>query len=211
MPWFEGRWPAGSGSARTPATTTSRGSGGARIDAKAEELVNDVLYQTGALREFTRRHGATLQHVKPHGALYMEAARNAELSSLLVEALGRSSPNTPIFCMGASETFRVCKAAGHPVIREFYSDRDYAEDGTIVFTRHMRVLDPKEVAERCVRACKTGKVKTASGVDIDIEFESICFHSDTPGALAIGTAIRDALIENGIRIMPAAEVMSAAA
>jgi len=194
-----------------PGYNDIQGFGRRRIDAKAEELVNDILYQVGALREFTRRYGGTLQHVKPHGALYMEAARNAELSSLLVEALGRSSPNTPIFCMGASETFRVCKAAGHPVIREFYSDRDYAEDGTIVFTRHMRVLDPKEVAERCVRACTTGKVMTASGVDIDIEFESICFHSDTPGALAIGTAIRDALIENGIRIMPAAEVMSAAA
>lgn len=194
-----------------PAYHDLQGFGRRRIDAKPEELVNDVLYQMGALREFTRRHGGSLQHVKPHGALYMEAARNAELSGLLVEALRRSSPNTAIFCMGAAETYRVAKAAGHPVIREFYSDRDYDETGTIVFTRRMRVLDPKEVAERCIRACQTGKVKTASGVDIDIEFESICFHSDTPGALAIGAAIRDALVENGIRIMPAAEVMAAAA
>tara|TARA_R110002020_G_scaffold113518_33_gene261219 strand:- start:3257 stop:4159 length:903 start_codon:yes stop_codon:yes gene_type:complete len=194
-----------------PAYNDLQGFGRRRIDAKPEELVNDVLYQVGALREFTRRHGGTLQHVKPHGALYMEAARNAELSGQLVEALGRSSPNTPLFCMGSSETYRVARAAGFPVVREFYADRDYDETGTIVFTRRMRVLDPKDVAERCVRACLTGKVRAESGVDIDIEFESICFHSDTPGALAIGAALRDALIENGVRLMPAAEVMAAAA
>lgn len=194
-----------------PAYRDLQGFGRRRIEAKPEELVNDVLYQLGALREFTRRHGGNVQHVKPHGALYMEAARNTELSGLIVEALTRSSPGTAIFCMGTSETYRVAGAAGVPAVREFYADRDYDDSGSIVFTRRMRALDPGEVAERCVRACQTGKVKTQSGTDIDIEFESICFHSDTPGALAIGRAIRDALTGNGIKLMPAAEVMAAAA
>lgn len=181
------------------------------ISASPEELVNDIVYQLGALREFARRHGAKLQHVKPHGALYMEAAKNAELSQLLVDALLKCSPDTAVFCMDVSETYRIARSAGLTVVREFYADRDYDNSGSIVFTRRMRVLNPDEVAEKCIRACQEGKVRTVDGDDIDVSFESICFHSDTPGALAIGTAVRRALVDNGIRILPAAELVPKAA
>lgn len=181
------------------------------IQARPDELVNDILYQVGALREFARRHGTRLQHIKPHGALYMEAARDERMSRLLVEALLKSSPETLLFCMDVSVTHAVARDAGLPVIREFYADRDYDRSGSIVFARRMRPLDPNEVAAKCVRACREGKVRTVEGDDIAIAFESICFHSDTPGALAIGAAIRDALLGNGIRIAPAAEILGLAA
>ncbi|HAE46433.1 MAG: lactam utilization protein LamB [Tistrella sp.] len=180
------------------------------IQARPEELVNDIIYQLGALREFARRHGVRLQHVKPHGALYMEVARDETLSQLLVEALLKSSPETYLYCMDVSVTCAVARAAGLPVIREFYADRDYDNSGSIVFARRMRALDPEEVARKCVRACLEGRVRTVEGDDIEIEFESICFHSDTPGALKIGTAIRAGLIDAGIRIANAAEVSAAA-
>ncbi|MEX0924309.1 MAG: 5-oxoprolinase subunit PxpA [Rhodovibrionaceae bacterium] len=181
------------------------------INANPEELVNDIVYQLGALREFARRHGAKLQHVKPHGALYMEAAKNAELSQLMVDALLKCSPDTAVFCMDVSETYRIAKSAGLTVVREFYADRDYDRSGGIVFTRRMRRLDPDEVAEKCLRACQEGKVRTVEGDDIEIGFDSICFHSDTPGALGIGKALRAALIDNGVRIIPAAEIIDKAA
>lgn len=177
------------------------------IQARPEELINDIVYQVGALREFTRRHGVRLQHVKPHGALYMQVAEDENLSRQLVETLAKSSPETLLFCMGSSKTYGIARAAGIPVVREFYADRDYASSGSIVFSRKMRRLDPQEVADKCIRACLEGKVHTVDGDDISIEFESICFHSDTPGALAIGKAVRAGLIENGIRIAPAAEVL----
>lgn len=181
------------------------------MQAKPEELVNDILYQVGALREFARRHGTRLQHVKLHGALYMEAARSEELSRLLVDALLKSSPETLLFCMGVSQTCTIARDAGLPVVREFYADRDYDRSGSIVFARRMRPLDPAEVADKCVRACLDGKVRTVDDDDIDIAFDSICFHSDTPGALSIGTAVRDALLKAGLRIAAAAEVAAVAA
>ncbi|MBP5858434.1 5-oxoprolinase subunit PxpA [Marivibrio halodurans] len=181
------------------------------IQANPDELVNDIVYQVGALREFARRHGTKLQHVKPHGALYMEAATNAELSERLVDALLKCSPDTALFCMHVSETYRIAKAAGIAVVREFYADRDYSDSGSIVFTRRMRALNPQEVADKCVRACLEGKVRTVEGNDIDIPFESICFHSDTPGAHEIGKAVRAGLVENGIRILPAGELLARAA
>lgn len=176
------------------------GFGRRKINGSSDELVNDILYQVGALREFARRHGARLSHVKPHGALYMELADNEAFSRVFVDAMRVVAPNTPIFCMGVSETYRVAVEAGHPVVREFYADRDYSSSGSIVFTRHAGRLTPRNVAEKVVRACRDGRVKTVDGADIEIAFESICFHSDTPGSQEIAAAMREALVEEGIRI-----------
>ena len=184
-----------------------QGFGRRRIDGASEEIVNDVVYQIGALREFARRHGAQLQHVKPHGALYMELAANEALSRSFISLMRTVAPSAFVFCMDISKTYRIAVEAGQPVIREFYADRDYDRSGSIVFTRQGKKLDPQAVAEKVVRACQTGKVRTVEGDDIDIEFESICFHSDTPGALEIATAMRSALIASGIRIAPVSEII----
>lgn len=191
-----------------PAYNDLQGFGRRKIDAADDELVNDILYQIGALREFGRRHEVPLQHVKPHGALYMEAARNEDLSRHLVETLHATSPELILFCMGAAVTFEVAKRHSHPVVREFYSDRDYGDDGMIIFTRKGAAMDPTAIAQKCLRACQEGKVKTESGKDIDVAFESICVHSDTPGAVEILKEIRKALTENGIAIAPARDVLA---
>lgn len=183
-----------------PAYDDRQGFGRRVIAAQPEELVNDILYQTGALREFARRHGTDLQHVKPHGALYMTLAKDAEFSKLLVDALRKTSPDLFLFMMDIAVTKDVARAAGQPIVREFYADRDYDASGSIVFARKVSGFDPVAVAEKCVKACTEGKVTTVDGQEIDIAFESICFHSDTPGALKIGTAIRDALTSAGIDI-----------
>ena len=72
----------------------------------------------------------------------------------------------------------------------------------------MGKLDPGVVAEKVVRACLEGKVRTEDGDDIDIEFESICFHSDTPGCDEIAATMRAALIANGVRIAPVSALSS---
>ncbi|WP_281968459.1 5-oxoprolinase subunit PxpA [Roseovarius nanhaiticus] len=191
-----------------PAYNDLQGFGRRKIDAADDELVNDILYQVGALREFGRRHDVPLQHVKPHGALYMEAARNEDLSRHLVETLQATAPDLILFCMGAAITHEVARRHSHPVVREFYSDREYGADGMIVFTRKGAQMDPEQIAQKCLRACREGVVETVDGKDIEVEFESICFHSDTPGALEIGRAIRKTLTENGIAIAPAADVLA---
>lgn len=179
-----------------------QGFGRRYIDANNEELINDITYQIGAVREFGRRHGISLQHVKLHGALYMEAAKNADLSGRYVNLLKKIAPEAMLYCMGGSETERAAQSAGYKVIREFYADRHYGDSGSIVFTRNVGQLSPEAVAEKCIRACEDGTVETVEGNIISIEFESICFHSDTSGALEIGKAIREALDKNGIQVLP---------
>lgn len=176
------------------------GFGRRHIQAPADELVNDMLYQLGALREFARLAGVPLQHIKPHGALYMHAARDEALSRALVSALQQVDPALRLFCMASSVTFQVAREQGLPVVREFYADRDYDATGSIVFTRRVGALDPGAVAAKVLRACAEGLVRTVEGADIAVGFDSVCIHSDTPGALALVQATRQALTGQGIRV-----------
>jgi len=176
------------------------GFGRRHIAAPATELVNDMLYQLGALREFARLHGLALQHIKPHGALYMHLARDEEAARLLVETLQRVDPTLLLFCMDGSATCRWAEALGQPVVREFYADREYDVTGSIVFIRRVTAWDPDQVAEKVLRACREGQVRTVNGQDIPIRFDSICIHSDTPGALALVQRTRERLAAAGIAV-----------
>ena len=191
-----------------PGYNDLQGFGRRYIQTSSEELVNDIIYQMGAIREFGRKHGLALQHLKPHGALYMEAAVNAELSQMIIDMLGKSSGETILFCMEASKTYELAKQSGYPVVRELFADRDYDNTGSIVFKRQVSRPDPAAIAAKCVKACKTGMVMTVEGDEIEIGFESICFHSDTPGALEVGKAIKAALMEAGITIASASTVLA---
>jgi UPF0271 protein len=151
-----------------PGYNDLQGFGRRKISGSNKEIVNDIVYQVGALREFCRRHGTSMQHVKPHGALYMELAANPELSDAFIE---------------------------------------YMRTGWIVFTRDAGRPDPKAIARKVLRACTEGKVRTVQGRDIPIEFESICFHSDTLGALDIVREMREALVAEGIRIAPVSQIL----
>lgn len=176
------------------------GFGRRHINVPATELINDMLYQLGALREFARLHGAKLQHIKPHGALYMHLARDEQAAREFVETLQRIDPELLLFCMPNSATWRAAQALGQPTVREFYADRDYDNSGSIVFIRRVKALDPREVAAKVLRACQEGRVRTVEGDDIEIAFDSVCIHSDTPGALALVQATRAALLDAGIAI-----------
>ena len=179
------------------------GFGRREMDVSPDEIHAELIYQLGALREFARYHDMEVQHVKPHGALYMVAARDEELSRAIVEAIQRVDSGLLLFCMQASVTYEVAQKMGQPVAAEFYADREYNDDGQIIFTRSVaEELDPEEVGQRVVRAVTEGKVKTESGNDIEVASDSVCVHGDTPGAIKLAEAIAKKLEENGIEIRP---------
>lgn len=176
------------------------GFGRRHIDAGADELVNDCLYQIGAVREFAARRGHRLQHVKLHGALYMHAADDEEFAGAFVTALQKTSPELPVLCMANTPFEAVAEQHGQPVVREFYADRHYGDNGRIVFTRDVGALSPDETAEKVRLACREGVVHTVTGNTVPVAFESICVHSDTRGAYDLMVATRRALAEEGIPV-----------
>jgi UPF0271 protein len=179
------------------------GFGRREIDVPPDEIHDEIIYQLGALREFARYYDMEVQHVKPHGALYMVAARDEELSRAIIEAIQRVDPGLWLFCMQASVTYQLAQKMDQPVVAEFYADREYNDDAQIVFTRSVaEELDPEEVGDRVVRAVTEKKVKTESGKDIDVASDSVCVHGDTPGAVRLAEAIARKLGENDIEIRP---------
>src|SRR3712207_33836 len=144
-----------------------------------------------------------VQHVTPHGALYMVAARDEELSRAIIEAIQHVDPGLYLFCMQASVTYDLARQMNQPVAVEFFADRAYNDDGQIVFTRAVtEELHPEEVGDRVVRAVTEGKVTAESGADVDVASDSVCVHGDTPGAVRLAEAITRKLGENGIEIRP---------
>ena len=179
------------------------GFGRREMDVPPDEIHDEIIYQLGALREFARYYDMEVQHVKPHGALYMVAARDEELSRAIIEAIQRVDRGLLLFCMRASVTYEVARKMDQPVVAEFYADREYNDDGQIVFTRSVaEELDPEEVGDRVVRAVTEKKVKTESGKDIDVASDSVCVHGDTPGAVRLAEVIARKLGENDIEIRP---------
>jgi 5-oxoprolinase (ATP-hydrolysing) subunit A len=179
------------------------GFGRREMDVPPDEIHDEIVYQLGALREFARYYDMEVQHVKPHGALYMVAARDEELSRAIIEAIQRVDPGLLLFCMQASVTYQLAQKMDQPVVAEFYADREYNDDAQIVFTRSVaEELDPEEVGDRAVRAVTENMVKTESGKYIEVASDSVCVHGDTPGAVRLAEAIARKLGENGIEIRP---------
>lgn len=179
------------------------GFGRRELDVTPQEIRDELIYQLGALREFTRLLDMEVQHVKPHGALYMAAARDEDLSRAIVQAIQEADPGLLLYCMQSSVTYEVAEEMGQPVAREFFADRGYGDDGQIIFIRNVAdKLDPPAVGDRVVRAVTEGKVESETGRDIEMSADSVCVHGDTPGAVEIAEAIARRLREGGVEIGP---------
>lgn len=179
------------------------GFGRREMGVTPDEVHDELIYQLGALREFARLYGMEVQHVKPHASLYMTAARDEEISRAIIEAIQKVDPDLVIYCMSASVTYEVAKKMDQPVATEFFADRDYNDEGRIVFTRKVtEELNAEEAGDRVVRSVVEGKVTTLNGNDIEIPADSVCVHSDTPGAVELAKAIVRKLAENDIEIRP---------
>src|SRR3954452_20491829 len=173
-----------------PSLPDLQGFGRREVKMPREEIANCIIYQVGALTGFLRAEGITLNHIKPHGSLYGMAARNEEVA----HAISDAADVFKVPLMGMVGTFheRIYTQRGHEFIAEFYTDLDYADDGSLIITREHEAKDPKEAAARSVRAIKEGKVVSVGGRDVDVRADAICIHSDTPNAVAIAEAVRHA-------------------
>jgi UPF0271 protein len=174
-----------------PSLPDLQGFGRREMKIGREELANCIIYQVGALKGFLEAEGLPLNHVKPHGSLYGMAARMEEIAHAVCDAADVFK--VPLMGMINTQHEKVYQSRGHTFIAEFYTDLDYSDDGGLIITCEHEAKDPKDAAARSVRAIKEGKVKSIGGKDVAVRADAICIHSDTPNAIAIATAVRDAV------------------
>ena len=174
-----------------PSLPDLQGFGRREMKISREELANCIIYQVGALTGFLAAEGMTLNHIKPHGSLYGMAARMEEMAHAVCDAADVFK--VPLMGMINTCHETVYPARGHKFIAEFYADLDYNDQGGLIITREHDAKDAAEAAAKCVRAIREGKVKSVGGKDIAVRGDAICVHSDTPNAVAIAQAVRDAV------------------
>ena len=179
---------------------------GRRVVPMALAGISDtVAGQVSALITIASRQGATMAHVKPHGALYNLAARDRAVADAVVAGIVRADASLALYAPHGSALAAAGASGRLRVVSEGFLDRAYEDDGTLT-PRDVpgAVLHDPDVA--CVRAttwADSGLVRTRTGRLLALPLETLCVHGDTPDAVAIAKRVRDALVDAGVRVVKA--------
>jgi len=187
------------------------GFGRRSMDVTLEEIKDLVTYQIGALQAIAALQGARLQHVKPHGALYNMAAKNPDIWDAVAEVMAGLDDRLILFVLAGdrSELESIARRRGIRMAFEFFADRAYNADGTLVSRKLAGAVlhDNDVVAAKVLKFVKEGRVHTIDGSDIALKAETICVHGDNPKALALVKKIRETLNTAGVAVKPPAEFL----
>ena len=174
-----------------PSLPDLQGFGRREMKMSRDESANCIIYQVGALKGFLEAEDVALNHIKPHGSLYGMAARSDAVAHAICDAADVFK--IPLMGMIGTQHEIVYTARGHVFIAEYYADLEYDDDGSLIITREHHAVDPARAASRCRRAIAEGKTSSVNGKDVAVRADSICVHSDTPNAVEVARAVRDAL------------------
>lgn len=179
------------------------------IDVARPTLVNEIVYQIGALQAFARIAGTEVGYVKAHGALYNVAADHVEQAAAIVDAVELVDPGLALLCQYDTEVWRRAGERGITTIAEVFVDRGYTGAGRLVSRTHPAALltDPEEAARRALGMVTERRVRSIDGETVTVAPEdatalALCVHSDTPGALEMARATGDALRATGFDLAP---------
>ena len=179
--------------------------GRSRMLLSPEDLDTTVRSQVRTLVELGEEEGWPVRYVKLHGALANMAAEEPAIAALCFAAVEGLVKDMAILAIDNSAQSEVAEALGFPVIREAYADRAYQRNG-LLLPRQMpsAVLhDRALIAERAVRLARAREIVAADGAVVGTGSRSLCIHGDTPDAVGIARAVREALAQAGVEIRAA--------
>ena len=178
------------------------GFGRRELNVTPQEAEDLVLYQIAAVAGVAAAEGVTIQHVKPHGALFNRAVRTAGLSAAIARAAAAFDKTLILFGLPGSEILAAGRAAGLRVAAEVFADRAYEADGSLASRRKPNAVihDPAAVVARAVRMVNEKTVVAIDGSIVALEAETICVHGDTPGSDDLAAKIRAGLEAAGITV-----------
>jgi 5-oxoprolinase (ATP-hydrolysing) subunit A len=174
------------------------------IDVAPDELADDVVYQIGALDGMCLVAGTAVRYVKPHGALYNAIVHHEEQAAAVAAAVRDYSTDLPVLGLPGSAFLRAAEKAGLRAVPEFFVDRAYTREGTLVSRREAGAVlhDPDDVSARVLRLVTDGVVTAIDGSDVAVRAESACVHGDSPRAVDMARAVRSGLEKAGVVLEP---------
>lgn len=168
-----------------------------------EETLEEQVRSLAAVVERETHGAAQIAHIKPHGALY-HAARWRDIAETIARACKHIAPHAILVGQSGSPALDVWRAMGCRVASEAFADRAYEPDGTLRNrTNPGAVLhDAAAVSRQAIAIAAEGRVTTSDGVARTLTADTLCLHSDTPGAAALAAAVRAGLVARGIGVTP---------
>lgn len=178
-----------------------QGFGRRKMQIKPNELKAIVKYQIAALKGLTESLGSKLIYVKPHGALYNQAADNEAEAKAIVEAVKEIDEELILMGLAGSLMENMALSQKRPFVAEAFADRRYTDIGRLRSRalENAVIHDPQEAAQQVISIVKNQCVYSYSGQEIPLKAQTICIHGDNHIALDILKAIDTALTENGIQ------------
>ena len=167
-----------------------------------ETVYAQVLYQIGALKALAESEGASLTHVKPHGMLYNQAARDAQLADAIARAGKAAGGDLLLVGLAGSESVRAAQHYGLRTREEVFADRGYQADGSLVprGQRGAMIEEEEQAISRTLSMVQHGKVESVTGEWVALRAQTVCLHGDGPHALAFARRLRDAFAAQHILV-----------
>jgi UPF0271 protein len=164
------------------------------LDLAPDELRATLVVQIGAVQAAATVMGTRVVHVKPHGAIYNRAARDAAMAETIAIAVRDLDPALVLVGLAGSTSVAAGRAAGLPVAEEAFADRRYEPDGSLRSRRLPgALLGPDEAAEQAISIARDGCLFASDGSRRPVRADTLCIHGDSPGAVRIAHAVREAL------------------
>lgn len=192
----------GGGVGAHPSFPDREGFGRQVFRMSSADLRDSLIEQIQNLQAVAARFGVAVQHVKAHGALYNAAVDDPRLCAVIAEAVRAINPGLIVVALAGSSMAETFERMGLRVAREAFIDRGYTPRGTLVPRDQPEavVADPYEAASRAVHLVRDGLVTAVDGSDVSVRADTLCIHSDTPGAVLLARAVRNALDEAEITV-----------
>ncbi|MCR4397795.1 MAG: LamB/YcsF family protein [Firmicutes bacterium] len=177
------------------------------LEVSPEEARDYVVYQVGALMAFARAEGGRVMHVKPHGALYNQAAKDKGLANAIAKAVAEIDRELILVAPSNSEMYRAGIEAGLKTASEVFADRAYSPDGTLVPRSRPGavILDRDKAVRQAIQMVIDGTVTATDGTVVTVTAHTLCIHGDGPDPLSYAREIRAALERVGVEVAPMGE------
>ena len=185
-----------------PSFPDLQGFGRRAMQLDPQEVYDMVLYQIGALAAFVRAADGRLNHVKPHGALYNQAAADEGMAAAIANAVYYFDKTLVLFGPPGSALEKAAAALGLSFCAEAFADRTYQADGSLTPRQHAHALirDTVQCLRQVWQILESRTVTALDGSVIPMPADTICIHGDGLHALDFARAIRQSLTEKGVHI-----------
>ncbi len=173
-----------------------------RINLSSFEIEKLIVDQYNILQKIALRHGETVTHIKPHGALNNMACEDIELATLLAKTIKAIDKDLIYLVPTGSKMQEAAKKLDIKIACEIFADRNYEDDGNLVSRKksHALITDPEIAKKHVLKMVKTQSLNCHSGKQIPCEIDSVCIHGDNLSSLETAKSIKTNLVENGLKL-----------